>query len=250
VKLLASLLIPSTLGLALLALGLLALTWRRSRHVAGALLAAGAVVILVFSSGFVAAALMAPLEYEYPRLSHAARSPSVRHIVVLTGWAADDPAMPLSGRLNSSAAYRVLLALELHRERPDCDVLVSGDEITSRIMGEVLVKLGLPAERLRLENRSTSTAQSFVNFGPMLKGEAFFLVTSAGHMPRSMEYARRLGLTAIAAPTEHQQPRDWYRASAWPEPSSLWVSDLAVHEYLARAWLSLRGGDLRPRDMT
>lgn len=238
-KLLASLLIPSTLGLILLALGLLALPWRRWRRVSGPLLAAGAVVTLVFSSGFMAAALMAPLEYAYPRLSDAAGSPA-RHIVVLTGWAADDPAMPLSGRLNSSAAYRVLLALELHRERPDCDVLVSGDEITARIMGEVLVKLGLPPERLRLENRSTSTAESFANLKPLLKGEAFFLVTSAGHMPRSMEYASGMGLTAIAAPTEHQQPRDWYRANVWPEPSSLLVSDLAVHEYLGRLWYSLR----------
>jgi uncharacterized SAM-binding protein YcdF (DUF218 family) len=242
VKLLASLLVPSTVGLVLLALGLIALLWRRWRHLSAPLMAAGALVTLVFSSGFVAAALMAPLEYSYPRLDEAARQPAARHIVVLTGWAADDPAMPLSGRLNTSAAYRVLLALELHRERPDCDVLVSGDAVTARIMGEVLVKLGLPAERLRLEDRSTRTAESFAFLKPMLEGEAFFLVTSAGHMPRSMEYARALGMTAIAAPTEHQQPRDWYRASGRPEPASLLVSDLAVHEYLARAWLSLRGG--------
>ena len=240
-KLLASLLIPSNLGYLLIALGLLALPWRRWRRLSSPLLATGGLVMLVFSSGFTAAALMAPLEYAYPRLEDPSGSPA-RHIVVLTGWAADDPAMPLTGRLNSSAAYRVLLALELYRERPDCDVLVSGDAVTARIMGEVLVKLGLPPERLRLEDGSTTTAESFANLQPMLKGEALFLVTSAGHMPRSMEYARALRLSAIAAPTEHQQPRDWYRASGWPEPSSLLVSDLAVHEYLARAWLSLRGG--------
>lgn len=238
-KLLASLLIPSSLGFILLALGLLALPWRRWGRASGPLLAAGAVVLLVFSSGFVAAALMAPLEYEYPRVSDPAGSPA-RHIVVLTGWAADDPAMPLSGRLNSSAAYRVLLALELHRERPDCDVLVSGDAITARIMGEVLVKLGLPAERLRLENRSMNTAESFANLKPMLDGEAFFLVTSGGHMPRAMAAARRAALDALPAPTDHQQPHDWWRASWHPTASALEVSDLAVHEYVGRLWYSLR----------
>jgi uncharacterized SAM-binding protein YcdF (DUF218 family) len=166
--------------------------------------------------------------------------PEARHIVVLTGWAADDPAMPLTGRLNPSSAYRVLMALELHRDRPDCDVIVSGERKTVRIMGEALEKLGVPRDTLRLEDGGSSTADSARLLAPLVAKDAFFLVTSAGHLPRSMEEMERAGLNAVPAPTDHQLPRDWRRADWKPSPTSLYASELAIHEYLGRAWRRLR----------
>lgn len=240
-KVLAYFLLPSGFAATLLVLGLLAVSWRRMRRAALPLLAAGALTTLVFSSGLVAAALMSPLEYAYPRLADPADFPRVRHIVVLTGWAADDPAMPLTGRLNFASAYRVLLALELHRDRPDCEVIVSGTHVTAAIMGEALVKLGLPANQLRLEDQSSDTRESIEFVRRMVSDSPVFLVTSGGHMPRAMAEARRVGLDAIPAPTDHQQPKDWRRARWQPSASSLAVSDLAMHEYFGRLWYSLRG---------
>ena len=63
----------------------------------------------------VAAALMAPLEYAYPAVHSAQEFPGIRKIVVLTGYAADDPDMPLTGRLNASSAHRVTMTMQLHR---------------------------------------------------------------------------------------------------------------------------------------
>jgi uncharacterized SAM-binding protein YcdF (DUF218 family) len=240
VKALTYLLTPSAVAALLIAAGFLALLWNRARPAARWLIGAGALMALVFSSGLTATLLMSPLEYQYPRLENATAWPKVRHIVVLTGWATEDTAMPLSGRLNVSSAYRLLMAMEVYRERPDCEVIVSGDAPTARIMGEVLTRLGLPADRLRLEDASTSTMQSFEHLAPMLAGKPFFLVTSGGHMPRSMQMARSHKLEAVPVPTDHQMPRDWRKAGWLPLASSFAVSDLAIHEYLGRAWFTLQ----------
>ena len=205
------------------------------------LLAASALATIVFSSGMVAAALMAPLEYSHPAMLNPRAYPAARHIVVLTAYAADDALMPLSDRMNSSSAFRVLMAFELYRERPDCDVIVSGSATAARIMGDVLVELGVPNNVLRLEDNSVSTAESAAHLKAMLGRDEFFLVTSGGHMPRSLDVIQRQGLFAIPAPTDHQLPRDWTRARWQPAPGSLAVSDLAIHEHLGRLWYKLRG---------
>jgi uncharacterized SAM-binding protein YcdF (DUF218 family) len=241
VRALATLALPSGVALMLFALGLLAYLFARTRRYSWWMLAASGAVTVIFSSGMTAAALMSPLEYEYPAVHDAAKYPRATHIVVLTGWAADDPAMPLTGRLGTSAAYRVLMTLELYRDRPDCDVIVSGDPTTARIMGEALVKLGVPANKLRLEDASFTTAESAAKLRPLLGRDEFFLVTSAGHLPRSLAALARKGLTAIPVPTDHQLPRDWRRAQARPSPSTLTIADLAVHEYLGRWWYRMRG---------
>lgn len=238
--LLASVLSPSGFAVTLLICGLLAAFWRRRPGVSWTLLALSAITFTVFSSGMVAAALMSPLEYAYPRLEDPKSHPAAKHIVVLTAWAGDDPAMPLTGRFSPSGAYRALMTLELWRDRPDCDVIVSGDPKTARITGEALEKLGIPRDKLRLEDGGESTADSARLLPPLVADDEFFLVTSGGHMPRSMDEMKRAGLNAVPVPTDHQLPRDWRRADWKPSALSLYASDLAIHEHLGRAWRKLR----------
>jgi uncharacterized SAM-binding protein YcdF (DUF218 family) len=237
---LGDLVVPSGLAYVLFVLGLLSAIWQRSRRASWPLLAIAGCVTLLFSSGMTAAALMSPLEYGYPTLHDPGTFPQARHIVVLTGWATNDADMPLTGRMGSSAAYRVLLALELFEERPDCDIIVSGSSKTANIMGEALRKLGVPAQKLRLETQSNDTGASAAHLLPLVGRDEFFLVTSAGHLPRAIEAMRRLSLSPIAAPTDHKMPKDWRRADWIPAPGSLEVSDLAVHEYLGIVWYRLR----------
>jgi uncharacterized SAM-binding protein YcdF (DUF218 family) len=232
---------PSSVAYLLFAAGLITALWRRARVASWWLLAAAGLIYTVFSSGAVAAALMSPLEYDHPRVRDPLQYPEARHIVVLTAYAADDPLMPPSGRLGVSSAFRVMLALELQRARPDCEVIVSGDPKSARVIGEALVSLGLPADKLRLEEKSLTTAESAINLKSMLKDEKFFLVTSAGHLPRSLGVLKKQGLNAIPAPTDYQLPKNWWEADPRPAPSSLEVSDLALHERIGLIWYRLRG---------
>jgi uncharacterized SAM-binding protein YcdF (DUF218 family) len=231
---------PSGLTYLMAIAGLVCLCLPRLRQWATRLLAASALVLVTFSTGVIATALMSPLEHEYPRLDHARAHPQARHIVLLTGWAGDDPDLPLSGRLNDASVYRVMLALELLRECPDCEVVVTGHGDSARLMGELLLKLGLPAARLRVDSDSGNTAASARHLAGLLIEREFFLVTSAGHMPRALDAMRRAGLRAIAAPTDFRMPREILRADLAPSPYSLAVSDLAAHEYLGRVWYALR----------
>lgn len=233
--------LPSGAAYLLFVLGLLACAWRSTRRASWWLLAASGALSFVFSSGKIAATLMSPIEYAYPTVHDGRKFPEARHIVVLTGWATDDREMPLSGRLSAAAAYRVLLALEIYHDRPDCNVIVTGDRITAQTMGALLAKLGVPNEKVVLEERSLTTAESAINLRPLVRDEPFFLVTSAGHLPRAMAAMERQQLRAIAAPTDHQLPHRWSKAEPWPSPNSLGVSDLAIHEYLGRLYYRLRG---------
>src|SRR5687768_5279347 len=119
------LVVPSGMAYLLFATGLLTRFIPRTRSLSWPLLAGGALITLLFSLGQTAAALSSPLEYQWPAMRDGRQHPEARSIVVLSAWAADDPQLPVTGQLNASAAYRVLMALELHRQRPELDIIVS-----------------------------------------------------------------------------------------------------------------------------
>jgi uncharacterized SAM-binding protein YcdF (DUF218 family) len=239
-SIIGAVLVPSGLAYVLFVLGLLAYLRERWRRVSWGLLAASGAITLICSSGAVATALMSPLEYEHPAVHDIRAYPDIDHIVVLTGYAADDPSMPLTGRLHYSSAFRVMMALELHRQCAACDVIVSGNPATATVMGEALVSLGLPRERLVLETASENTAASAANLRPMLL-EPFFLITSAGHLRRSVAVFEAQGLDPIAVPTDYQGPKGWRNAELRPSPQSLFAADLAMHEYIGWVWYHLNG---------
>jgi uncharacterized SAM-binding protein YcdF (DUF218 family) len=239
--LLGSLVVPSGIAYLLFALGLLARLVPPARRFSWGLLACGAAITLLFSSGQVAAALLSPLEYEYPAVLDARAHPDARKIVVLGAWAADDDELPVTGRLNASAAYRVLMAAELYRQRPeDLEVIVTGSPVTTAVMSDSLIAAGVPSSRITREDRSAVTAESAENVKALVSGAPFFLVTSAGHLRRAMATMRKQDLDPIAVPTDHKQPRAWTRAEFAPRPESLSHSDLAIHEFIGRLWYSIR----------
>lgn len=235
-----TLLTPSGMAYILFVLGLLAAVAAKRWRLSWALLAASGAITVVSSSGAFATILMSPLEYEYPALHDARKYPEIQDIVVLTGYAADDGDMPLTGRLNYASAYRVLLALELHQSCATCRVIVSGNAETASVMGEALISLGVPEEQLQLESASNTTAESAANLRPLLQ-KPFFLVTSSGHLRRSMAVLQHQGLQPVPAPTDYQGPKDWRNANLLPAPQWLVASDLAVHEYLGAWWYRLKG---------
>jgi uncharacterized SAM-binding protein YcdF (DUF218 family) len=238
---LAYVLTPSGFGHLLFCAGIATFFLKSSRALSWWLLAASGTVMFVFSSGMVAAALMSPLEYANVRLKSPKDTPELRHIVVLTGWASDDPNLPLSAQMNASALYRVAYTVELWRDCQQCDVIVTGGEVAARVMGSVLAQMGIPAERISIDGASHSTWVSAATLKTMLGEQPFLLVTSAGHMPRALGTMEQQKLRAIPAPTDYQLPKDWRFAEVKPSSFSLTVSDLAAHEYLGLIWYRLRG---------
>ena len=236
---LKALMLPSTLCFLLAAAGLALCLHTRTRKAALVALASAAVLLVVFSCGKTATFLLSPLEYEYPRVPDQA-SP-VRAIVVLTAYAADDPNMSLSDRPNSASLYRVVEGALLWQRCKDCAVIVTGQSPTTNVMAELLVSLGVPPARVHMDNDAATTGASAANIRRLLGHTPFYLVTSAGHMPRSMAAFTKAGTLPLPAPTDHRLPRDVAQAEWGLSAFHLECSDLAVHEHLGILWYRLLG---------
>jgi hypothetical protein len=71
-----------------------------------------------------------------------------------------------------------------------------------------------------------------------LGNRPFVLVTSASHMPRAMEWLRRIGCVPVPAPTDQRSIGSASLAYLLlPRASGLQMSDDALHEYIG--WIAL-----------
>lgn len=239
--LLKSLLLPSSLIALVLVIALVLLLLPRVRRLSYALFGLGAVLYLVFSSGWTAAALLAPLEYRYDYLKSTADYPDVDTIVVLTAYVASDPLMPVSTRFNSSTLFRIVEAHNIYTQCDQCRIIVSGTDSYARLMQQQFLMLGVPADRVSVDGVSGHTVDSAESLNGKVDGKRFFLVTSAGHMVRSVGVFEKQGFEPIPAPTDYSMPRDFTRAPIWPASLHLLYSDLAVNEYGGILWYRFSG---------
>ena len=238
---LKSLLLPSQMVVALLFIGIILKLIGRFQKWSTALFLTGAVLHFLFSTGVVATLLISPLEYRYPFVQSAEEYDYVDTVVLLAGYAADDPLMPLSSQANSTSVYRVLESYRLFREGRLKRIIISGKKSCVSVMKALLVNLGVPYSAIIEDNGVTHTSHSAVSLKKYIGNESFFLVTSAGHMPRSVGVFRKQGMTPIPAPTDYQLPKKYLNASLIPSPFHMSVSDLAVREYGGILWYRLTG---------
>lgn len=235
-----SVLFPSTLIALLLALGFALLFVQRLRRWAIVCIGSGTILYFVLGSGWTANWLLGRLEFYHPAAQIGSTNASATAIVVLTGYAEVDPRLPITGQLNRASAVRILEAARLFAERP-LPVHVTGYHQVPELMAVALRSVAGPRLTVEVEANSESTHASAVNLKQRLAANPFFLVTSAGHMPRSVGVFKSLGMHPIPAPTDYLTERNWTNANILPESQYLEMSDLAIHEYAAIAWYRLRG---------
>lgn len=239
--LLKELLLPSHISVIAIVAGTLLMLWRASRKHGVRLLTIGAIYYCVMSNGVVATLLISPLEYKYPVAAQLQSTSSVDTAVVLAAYAVHDRNMPLSSRASAAAVYRVVEAAHIVRQAGLRRVVVSGTQESAEVMVEMLIGLGIEESIVEIDDLASHTSESAKNLEESILGRDFYLVTSAGHMPRAMATFRAKGMKPIAMPTDFKLPREARRASLMPSPLHLEASDMAIHEYLALAWYRLNG---------
>ncbi|MBM4340549.1 MAG: hypothetical protein FJ110_13530 [Deltaproteobacteria bacterium] len=235
------LVVPSHLIVLLFIAGLITLLFRRTRGSSVFLLGTGAALYIVFGMGPVSYWLLGRLEQRYPAIHSLDHLENIGTIVILTGHVEPDPYFPISSAVSSSAAFRLMEAARIWKMFPDKQILISGHETAAGIMKKVLVSLGLPESQIAIEGRSGNTYESAVNIQKIMGSRSFILVTSAGHMPRTMGAFRKLGMNPVPAPTDYMTGQHYMDAKFLPTPSHLRYSDLAIHEYLGILWYRLKG---------
>lgn len=155
--------------------------------------------------------------------------------------------------MGKRTSYNALEAARLYRLLGVRTIVATGGIVTpgsqrepeAQILATGLVRLGIPRDRIIVEERSRTTHEQAVNTAEFLRARRvrrFLLVTGADHMPRAHASFRDLGFDplpsvsvfAIASP-----PGIWRRLR--PSLNALEQSDWACYEYLARIYYWKKG---------
>ena len=195
---------------------------------------------VIFAAGPVSFFLLGHLEYQIAPSGVSERE-GIRTVVVLAAHAESDLGIPLSSRISSGTAFRLLEAISLFRSSPSSTVIVSGGGATPAIMRDVLVVVGIPADHVVVDTESFSTVESAKHLASTLGTVPFLLVTSAGHMPRAMGVFLKAGMLPRPVPTHYMTKQNWMAIQYLPSPAHLGYSDLAVSEYAALLWYRIKG---------
>jgi uncharacterized SAM-binding protein YcdF (DUF218 family) len=163
-------------------------------------------------------------------------------IVLLGGGIDSDVADPTGKGVPASAAlYRLVAAAKLYRRLP-VPVIVSGGAVyegkgrEAPVLKRFLVDLGVPEERIILEERSRDTRENAKYVGEICAMKGFrkpLLVTSGFHMKRALLSFAKAGVTAMPVPAGLivRKGRAWTWDDFLPRAASLEESSAALHEY-------------------
>jgi len=245
------LLAPSNLFVFLAILGVAALFtrfWRAGRT----LLITAIAAYVICGFGPVGTLLIRPLENRFPKPPEAMAAPY--GIIVLGGGFIAEitnerevtALAEEGGRLTETA----MLALRF----PDARVVYSGgssdalgeDRNEAHVARRFFGRLGIPPERIVLEDRSLNTDEN-ARFSRALldpkPGQQWLLVTSARHVPRAVGAFRRAGFDVVPYPTDYQttgKAEELWTLRTRPGRGITMVED-ALHEWIGLVAYRLMG---------
>jgi uncharacterized SAM-binding protein YcdF (DUF218 family) len=226
---------------ALIVLGLVGIVFLRSRQEnwrrrGQILLVAAISAFAIFGLTPLSTFALSILEH---RFSPLPVSTGVDGIILLGGGLNHCKAGACPDELNDSG-QRLIAAADLARRYPNATVIVSGGpreadgSSEASVSAAMLQTMGVSAARIRIEDRSLSTAENARHTAALIAGERtgrWALVTSAFHMPRAIGAFRKAGVHVIAAPCNY---RTYGRPGflAFRASDALAITDIAAKEYL------------------
>lgn len=231
--------VPSLFSPLLVVFGTALLATRRLARLGLFAIVAGTLLFFLLGSGWTATWLLGRLEYRHAPTQDEATA-QARAMVVLAGFARADDGVPITGQLNRASAVRLLEATRLLAKH-SLPTYVSGHGDVPELMAAALRSVAGSVAMITIDRKARSTYESALNLKAELGQQPFFLVTSAGHMPRALAVFQATGMQPLPAPTDYLSQRNWYQASWLPSGSYLAMSDLAIHEYVGMVWYRMRG---------
>jgi uncharacterized SAM-binding protein YcdF (DUF218 family) len=221
--------------------------WRRTK---GRLpLGPGLALIGLFLFAWPPAACLATRVFEahFPPLDVPAGNPGAI-VVLASSVVAARPPMP--SRLGADTLERCQYAAWLHQHWKPLPILACGGDATSEqpayaiTMREALVREGVPASDIWVEDQSRSTYENALYGARILHARgvtAIALVTDGYHMLRADKCFRKQYLQVSPAPSDYRSYHTFQLDDLLPswEPIS-WNEDLA-HETVGMAWYWFHG---------
>jgi uncharacterized SAM-binding protein YcdF (DUF218 family) len=184
--------------------------------------------------------MAAPLEGRFPVPSLPER---VDGVIVLGGGVDAWVSRAHGQTALNEAGDRVVEAAILARRHPEARLVLSGGEGTMVAYGEqeaeferaLLIELGVPAERIVMEDRSRNTYENAVFSREVAKprpGEVWLLVTSATHMPRAVGCFRHAGWHVVPYPVD-------FRTGPSLRADFALTEHLGLIDFTAKEWIGL-----------
>lgn len=227
---------PLPLAMEFLIAGL-ALVLLKRRTAGGVVVAAGLVMLGLFTTYPLPEFLLKGLEERYQvfRADSIASYPGVRYVVVLSGGFCSED-RPVTSILDPVSVIRlddgVALFLRLKKINPGARLVVTGKD-ESLYLARLSEDLGVKKEDVLIENGSKTTNDQARLVREITKGERFFLVTSASHMPRAMALFKKAGGAPVPVPANYmtQEAGSLY----WdlvPRSENVKKAETAFYEYM------------------
>ena len=162
-------------------------------------------------------------------------------IVILGGGATlDTPDINGKGQLSGSAANRLLTGVRLYN-KTHLPIIFSGGQVfpdtgnEAEIAKRQLISLGVPKDKIFLDNRSINTEENGEFTKTILKKNGWrnpLLVTSAFHMERSVRIFKSNHIQVVPYPTDYQSSKKIALYFNQFTPSSGELTFIAAKEYL------------------
>jgi len=237
-KMMQAFFLPPSLILLLLVISLILIYLKRKW---GKRLLLVTIIIYYFLSiSPVSRLLLIGLENQYPYIDVPPQK--IKYVVVLDGGTINSQStLPPTSRLSSSSNARVLEGIRLYNQIKDGYLVLSGGgsslflhkESPCLRLKDMAILLGVEEQRIILECQSRDTYEEAKELKKILGSKPFLLVTSAFHMTRSMYIFKKLGLKAVAAPSDFkaQGQKRYTFFDFVPSSSNLMNSSLAINEY-------------------
>lgn len=241
-KILASFLMPLSVGLIFAFIGLLFL-YSKSYKKAKLYLSFAFLWILLVSYAPFSNAVLKPLENVYPSLVQLPQE-KIEYILVLGNGHATNEKLSRVSQHSTTALMRLNEGIRLYRAIKESKLIFTGyggnDENSHAYMQQQLaIELGVKEEDIIINGSPKDTAQEAAAVKKIVGHKPFILVTSASHMPRAMKIFEDNWLNPIAAPTDYKVKEAAAIASI-PKAQSLHKTELAAHEYLGILWHKLK----------
>jgi uncharacterized SAM-binding protein YcdF (DUF218 family) len=238
---------PSNLVTILLALGTFFLIFPKLRKLGCWLAVTGITLYFFAGCGPLTYYIFGQLEHRYPPLHHLEKEKPISAIVVLAGYGVTDAYFPPSSKVNDASLFRTVEAARLWHQSPPSRILLAGPSNATIAMADLLKALQIPDKAVERLPASRDTAGNIQSVKHQLQNKYFVLVTSAGHMPRSMLICQQKGLAPLPAPTDFYTSPYATKATWLPTPLHLRYTDLAIHEFLAILYLKIWGNNTASR---
>jgi uncharacterized SAM-binding protein YcdF (DUF218 family) len=225
-KLVGTACMPLSATLFFLAAGMIMLLFTRRQIAARISLAAGFLLLLFSSYGILFSWPLEKLENEYPPFDIRTSGTDCKWVVVLAGG--PDETM-----------VRLIEGIRIMRDIDGSKLVVSGGRVfgpvpSARIMADAAQGLGVDPSNIVLEDISRDTKDEAMIIRDIVQKDAFVLVTSAYHMPRSMALFQGQGLNPVPAPTQYftSEKKNLDPWTFFPSTENLRKAEVVVHEIL------------------